>query len=298
MSLQRSSKKAAYRRVRRYRQRAHAGLGIPAADVQQNALFWAAHAQSFVPGAWANWSFEGGWGEPAWADDTSGDAIPWGWLEANGNRSEQPALATLERYFKPLVKASLAGGRRALDAPMPAPREKPNKAGRTNHPAISALPGAAQSDRQRRLRPRSMAIVHPPVRRPARETIAFLGYRDDRPEPLAVEDLWVSPSGPGHVDDVLDDFKCGICLQLKSHPVSYVCGHGHCFTCIRIWLEEQWECPQCRATMTRAPFRVYAEEAHIARVYGTTWDVSVVNYDWTGLDFPVIGAKLVSAADN
>ena len=47
--------------------------------------------------------------------------------------------------------------------------------------------------------------------------------------------------------------------------------------------------------MTAPPFRVYAEEKHIARIYGGEWDSSVIEYSWAGLSFPVVNA---TARDN
>jgi hypothetical protein len=70
---------------------------------------------------------------------------------------------------------------------------------------------------------------------------------------------------------------------------SILCGHGYCYSCIRIWLEEQWECPDCRTIITCPPFRIYVVEAHITKVYGD-WDTSDVEYSWSGLVFPVLAS--------
>ncbi|KAJ7177013.1 hypothetical protein C8R46DRAFT_1213574 [Mycena filopes] len=78
-----------------------------------------------------------------------------------------------------------------------------------------------------------------------------------------------------------------IFLLSSDLPVSYACGHGHCYTCIRVWLEERWECPDCKAVITSAPNRVYGFEDLFKRVYGD-WDTCTVSYDWTGLVFPVV----------
>jgi hypothetical protein len=56
---------------------------------------------------------------------------------------------------------------------------------------------------------------------------------------------------------------------------------------MRIWLEERWECPECRMTIVQPPFRIYTVEAQMLRTYGN-WDGSVVNYNWFGLSFPVL----------
>jgi hypothetical protein len=154
-----------------------------------------------------------------------------------------------------------------------------------------------------------MAIARPTARKKRREVVERDGQRLERATELQVEDLWIGPlGGPPHIADVPEEFRCNICLQLKSHPVScvciiqflkfisqrerYPCGHGHCYCCIRIWLEKQWECPECRTMMTAPPFRVYAEEKHIARVFGAEWDTSSIEYTWTGLNFPVVNPSV------
>ncbi|KAJ7677864.1 hypothetical protein DFH06DRAFT_1316659 [Mycena polygramma] len=202
----------------------------------------------------------------------------------------RPPANTLLSFF-PVVKHGLPPNvRRPLDTPAPPPRKKPLTAGRTNPPTVQAVPGAANSDFMRRVRPRGVAgVKRAPV---LREIVAAPGIREDRDEALTVEDLWRPGSGPPFVDSVSSGDNCTICLQLKSHPVFYNCGHGHCYTCIRIWLEEQWECPECRAIITQEPFRVYAVEEFLARLYGD-WDSSNVAYDWSGLTFPVLPSHLV-----
>lgn len=72
---------------------------------------------------------------------------------------------------------------------------------------------------------------------------------------------------------------------VAKHPYRYICGHGHCYVCIRLWLEHDWGCPECRTTMTVPPFRVFAEDKIIARMHGA-WDLSTVDYSWEGLEFP------------
>ncbi|KAJ7130746.1 hypothetical protein C8R43DRAFT_1133836 [Mycena crocata] len=185
-----------------------------------------------------------------------------------------PPPGTLYDFFKSVKPEPVKRPRRLLTAKAPPPRKSPLSGGKSNPPVVSAVLGAAESDRLRRYRPRGIAAVHPTGARIDRTILEFSGARNDRVSPLLVEDLWDSPHGPPYVaGSVSEEFQCGICLQLKSHPVSYTCGHSHCYSCIRVWLEEQWSCPDCRAIITVAPFRVYAEERHIARHYGN-WDTS------------------------
>ncbi|KAJ7472812.1 hypothetical protein FB451DRAFT_1399011 [Mycena latifolia] len=86
--------------------------------------------------------------------------------------------------------------------------------------------------------------------------------------------------------------QCSICHNVKSHPVSYLCGHSHCYVCIRLWLEKDWKCPNCATTMHREPVRQYAEEDYLEDQY-PGWDVSRVEYKWDGLMFPKFRRMIV-----
>ncbi|KAJ7629779.1 hypothetical protein DFH06DRAFT_1338205 [Mycena polygramma] len=112
------------------------------------------------------------------------------------------------------------------------------------------------------------------------------GSRYPRSVPLKQESLWKDGTGPPTQYANREHHKCGICHLVKSHPVSYECGHGHCYSCIRMWLEISWKCPECMTTMHRAPFRVFSEEAWIADTYPNWNDTSAVDYNWDGLTFP------------
>jgi hypothetical protein len=116
--------------------------------------------------------------------------------------------------------------------------------------------------------------------------------------------LYIGSERPIYSDAANEEHLCNICLCLKSHPVTYVfffcltycalslltvmhrytCGHGHCYVCIRMWLEHDWRCPECRAVISCPPFRVFSEEKSIKRTHGD-WDASRVYYSWTGLAF-------------
>ncbi|KAJ7933880.1 hypothetical protein B0H13DRAFT_1855735 [Mycena leptocephala] len=136
-----------------------------------------------------------------------------------------------------------------------------------------------------------LAVVHP-KRTTASRTTPNPGFRADRDVPLQVEHLWLgSGDGPPHMETVQEVACCALCLQIISHPVFYACGHSHCYTCVRIWLEEQWDCPECKVPMTAPPFRVPRFEDLMQKVYGN-WDTSVVEYDWSGLTFPEVVASV------
>lgn len=66
----------------------------------------------------------------------------------------------------------------------------------------------------------------------------------------------------------------------------YLCGHGHCYACIRVLLEDSWQCPKCRSPITIPPFRNYDLEEGIAFDHPDWRDTSVVDYSWEGLSFP------------
>ncbi|KAJ6468691.1 hypothetical protein C8R47DRAFT_1223269 [Mycena vitilis] len=112
------------------------------------------------------------------------------------------------------------------------------------------------------------------------------GSRHQRREPLRQGSLWTGGIAPPDQDANREHHKCGICHMVKSHPVSYECGHGHCYTCIRMWLEVSWKCPECMTSMYRAPFRIFSEEAWISDAYPNWNDNSQVDYNWDGLVFP------------
>ncbi|KAJ7429109.1 hypothetical protein B0H11DRAFT_2266965 [Mycena galericulata] len=113
-----------------------------------------------------------------------------------------------------------------------------------------------------------------------------LGWRAPREEDLTRDDLLLNGVAPTPRETTRSHQRCGICLNVKSHPVSYTCGHSHCYCCIRLWLEQRWVCPTCVTVMNMPPHRNYEEEAGIALDYPDWVDQSVVDYSWDGLRFP------------
>ncbi|KAJ7097103.1 hypothetical protein B0H15DRAFT_945776 [Mycena belliarum] len=132
-----------------------------------------------------------------------------------------------------------------------------------------------------RLRVPGETHVRPARSRPPRGR----GAREIRERPLEREDLWVDGVGPTSLLPSKPFHKCTLCEGVKSHPVSYLCGHSHCYVCIRLRLEHHWNCPDCSSEMYHAPFRQYAEEAALEDEY-PGWDESTVAYSWSGLVFP------------
>ncbi|KAJ7466767.1 hypothetical protein B0H11DRAFT_1921664 [Mycena galericulata] len=119
-----------------------------------------------------------------------------------------------------------------------------------------------------------------------RAAAALAGARVARDRPLTREQLWLNGIGPPEQTTDRKHQQCGICLQVKSHPVSYLCGHSHCYACVRVWLEQSWVCPLCTQIMWDAPHRNYIEEAGIACDFPDWHDTSIVSYSWDGLTFP------------
>ncbi|KAJ7446785.1 hypothetical protein FB451DRAFT_1412194 [Mycena latifolia] len=116
------------------------------------------------------------------------------------------------------------------------------------------------------------------------EQRVLLGRSDSlRAEP---EILYLTATRPPEVESPKKHHLCGICRGVKSHPVSYECGHSHCYVCICLWLEESWKCPTCRKVMTAEPFRHYGEEDCLVDAYPDRGDKSEVDYSWDGLRFP------------
>lgn len=46
-----------------------------------------------------------------------------------------------------------------------------------------------------------------------------------------------------------EDLTCSICLTIFTDPVTLLCGHSFCRTCITDVLNTQQQCPQCRTAV-------------------------------------------------
>ncbi|KAJ6477913.1 hypothetical protein C8R47DRAFT_1219815 [Mycena vitilis] len=112
------------------------------------------------------------------------------------------------------------------------------------------------------------------------------GTRAPRLQALSDEDLYIDEVRPPCKTTERTHYECGICLHIKSHPVYYPCGHGHCYACIRKWLEHSWLCPICQAVIYQAPFRNYDIDKGIAYDLLDWDDCSLVTLSWEGLTFP------------
>ncbi|KAJ7720606.1 hypothetical protein B0H14DRAFT_3520903 [Mycena olivaceomarginata] len=112
------------------------------------------------------------------------------------------------------------------------------------------------------------------------------GVRTRRVYTLNANDLYEGATRPDVLTTEHIHQQCGICMHVKSHPVSYRCGHSNCYVCIRLWLERDWRCPECFTVMCESPFHHYPEEQTLKESF-PTWDQSKVKYSWAGLCFPM-----------
>ncbi|KAJ7642649.1 hypothetical protein DFH06DRAFT_1137197 [Mycena polygramma] len=184
-----------------------------------------------------------------------------------------PTAATASVYAPRPRRAILA-----LEASYRENRTAARNLGPAAHIPRGGYPGAASSRALRR--EEALRLQMSPRLRD------IIGFRRLRTEPLTYADLWIGGVGPPEQDAIEGYQKCTICHFAKSHPVSYLCGHSHCYACIRMWLERKWTCPDCVRPMFVAPFRQYAEEAALARAFSNWNDTSVVDYSFESLIFP------------
>ncbi|KAJ7024579.1 hypothetical protein C8F04DRAFT_1270119 [Mycena alexandri] len=125
------------------------------------------------------------------------------------------------------------------------------------------------------------------------------GYREPRTTPLTREDLYEDGRLPVPLEPTRPSQRCSLCLAVKSHPVSYPCGHSHCYACIRLWLDQQWMCPvsACHALIRTEPHRHFAEEQALAEAFPKWVNATAVAYTWEGLTFPHAPADDLESSD-
>ncbi|KAK7050390.1 hypothetical protein R3P38DRAFT_3173739 [Favolaschia claudopus] len=216
-------------------------------------------------------------GIPAIYLDSNGDILP-AW-----RRTPIEVLKTAPpfRSWGPHRPEDAAGPARTVTA-IRSTRNASNSASTSALAAAPApAPQIARAPRILQPAPQPVEAVPPPPPPPP-----FEGYRVPRLHPLTERSLYNDAARPPILASPKPHHVCGICLSVKSHPVSYPCGHGHCYVCIRLWLEKAWTCPQCTQQMYMPPFRHYGEEDSITFDYPFWVDDSRVSYSFDGLDFP------------
>ncbi|KAJ7133852.1 hypothetical protein C8R46DRAFT_1221062 [Mycena filopes] len=133
-----------------------------------------------------------------------------------------------------------------------------------------------------RLHPPSSSLLPPPP--PHLKPSA--GHRTPRQAPLTLTDLYIGGRLPTHLSAQRLSQRCSLCHSVKVHPVSYLCGHSHCYACIRMHLEESWKCPLCDTILQSPPHRHMAEEEALFEDYPDFVRSTAVTYSWAGLFFP------------
>ncbi|KAK7008033.1 hypothetical protein R3P38DRAFT_3027088 [Favolaschia claudopus] len=90
-------------------------------------------------------------------------------------------------------------------------------------------------------------------------------------------------SGPAAA--VVDAFHCGICLELKTHPVVIgTCGHSFCAVCLRLSIAAiGFACPLCKTVIKNDPKRSTDMTAMIDHVFPTTQFPISYDVDWNAL---------------
>ncbi|KAJ7470072.1 hypothetical protein B0H11DRAFT_1920229 [Mycena galericulata] len=208
---------------------------------------------------------------------------------ARGARSAATPVSTRERVDKQRfdvllteerVSARLQAKREAQDSRIPLSASA--QAARLSE--LLDLATHIAHARYRRLTNRSRAATR--LRHPEDVERASQGRRSARETPLTRDDLYLTSERPPELAEYKLHHQCGICSGVKSHPVSYLCGHSHCYVCIRVWLEQSWSCPICVTPMYMPPVRHYGEEDGLAADYPAWHDNSAVDYDWDGLIWP------------
>ncbi|KAJ7775004.1 hypothetical protein B0H16DRAFT_1713448 [Mycena metata] len=116
------------------------------------------------------------------------------------------------------------------------------------------------------------------------------GYCEPGTTALTREDLYAEGRLPPALAPTRPSQRCSLCTGVKAHPVSYLCGHSHCYACIRLWLDQCWLCPvsTCRALITREPHRHFAEEQALVEAFPNWVNATAVAYCWDGLTFPKV----------
>ncbi|KAJ7019031.1 hypothetical protein C8F04DRAFT_1276737 [Mycena alexandri] len=149
-------------------------------------------------------------------------------------------------------------------------------------------------------KPKNVTRVRLRNSRQSKHTQDHTGYREPRTTALSRADLYEEGRLPGPLEPTRASQRCSLCLAVKSHPVSYPCGHSHCYACIRLWLEQDWRCPvsACRTMISSEPYRHFAEEQALAEVFPNWVNATAVPYTWDGLTFPKVPANVLESSDD
>ncbi|KAJ7175318.1 hypothetical protein C8R46DRAFT_1213802 [Mycena filopes] len=112
------------------------------------------------------------------------------------------------------------------------------------------------------------------------------GKRTEAVRNMSEADLYLNHLRPPMSVTTRTHLVCGICGNLKSHPVAGECSHSYCYVCLHLWLQRSWRCPLCRWVLMAPPLRNLDSEHAIAFDHPEWIDLSKVNFSWEGFSFP------------
>merc|ERR1711920_136956 len=79
--------------------------------------------------------------------------------------------------------------------------------------------------------------------------------------------------------DLADELACTVCQDFVVHAATIECSHTFCWSCIDTWLrQKRFECPVCRADVTREPVRTRAVDALVMKAVNRLCDEKKEEY--------------------
>merc|ERR1711920_184048 len=69
-----------------------------------------------------------------------------------------------------------------------------------------------------------------------------------------------------NVAELNSELSCSVCQDWLVHSATVECSHTFCWTCIDTWMcQKKFECPVCRAEVTREPVRTRAVDIIVSK---------------------------------
>jgi hypothetical protein len=80
--------------------------------------------------------------------------------------------------------------------------------------------------------------------------------------------------------NLTDELHCSICRDFVVQAATIECSHTFCWSCIDTWLrQKKFECPECRADVTREPVRTRAIENIVQKAVNRLADDKRAEYE-------------------